>query len=108
MKKCPSYLRPLLVIMILINSTALYSQSAGKLELAARSRLKSWKNPLKEWQHIARPKLDSLKVDQGKRLISIYFASTLSYYPFREESFRLFRESLAKPWDANSESTISK
>jgi hypothetical protein len=95
MKNNPPYRRSLLVILILINSLALSSQSVVKLELAARTRLKSWKNPLKEWQHIARPKLDSLKVDPDKRIISIYFTSSLSYYPFREESLRLFKVSLA-------------
>lgn len=95
MKNSLPYRRSLLVILTLINSIALNSQGAVKLELAAKTRLKSWKNPLKEWQHIARPKLDSVNVDPGKRLVSIYFTPTLSYYPFREESLGVFNRSLA-------------
>ena len=95
MKKSFYYRRSFLVILILINTIVLCSQDVVRLEQTAKTKLKNWKNPLKEWQYIARPRLDSVKIDPGKLLVSTYFTPALSYYPFREESLRVFNESLS-------------
>lgn len=95
MKNNLYYRRSFLVILILINTIALYSQDVARLEHTAKTKLKNWENPLKEWQYIARPRLDSVKVDPEKILVSLYFTPTLSYYPFREESLSVFNGSLS-------------
>lgn len=94
MRNSLPFRRSLWVVLTLINSVAVNSQGIVRLELAAKTRLKNWKNPLLEWQYIARPKIDSVNVDPGKRMVSIYFAPTLSYYPFREENLQVFNMSL--------------
>lgn len=83
-----------ILVMIISSSDLLYAQVDVKLSGTASDKLRAWKNPLTEWNHIAVPAIDSLKVDKGKRTMRIWFSPGLSYYPFREESCRLFRESV--------------
>ena len=89
-------LRSLLISLALLslNDSAAFSQQTEKLQTIASGRLKKWKNPFTGWQHIAVPKLDSLKIREEERIIDLYFAPQLSYYPFREESCSQFRQSL--------------
>ncbi len=58
--------------------------------------MKKWENPMTEWQYIAKPKLDSLKIDQEIKHVNLFFAPSLSYYPFREESLLEFYQSIIK------------
>jgi len=80
----------------LLNCTLSYSQDASKLHRLASEKMQEWKNPMAEWQHIAKPKLDSLRIDPEKKHVNLYFASSLSYYPFREESLVKFYQSIIK------------
>jgi len=83
--------------LILISFHPLYAQDDDKLNKAATERLISWKNPLTQWQHIAKPKLDSVLVRNNPETITLFFAPDLSYYPFREDSYKLFMQSVIKP-----------
>jgi hypothetical protein len=90
----------LLVFMTVFNSVAIFSQDFDRLSHVAAEKLKSWKNPLPQWQHIAEPEPDSFKISGTLDTITLFFAPGLSYYPFREESCNLFiqsvKESLGK------------
>jgi hypothetical protein len=82
------------VSFTLLNCTVTYSQNDAKLHRIAAEKMKAWKNPLTEWAHIAKPKLDSLKIDREMKHVNLFFAPSLSYYPFREESSVEFLESV--------------
>ncbi len=82
------------LVLIISSSDLLHAQVDVKLSGTASDKLKAWKNPLTEWNHIAKPVVDSLKVEKENRTIRIWFSPGLSYYPFREESCRLFRKSI--------------
>ncbi len=82
------------VILLTLSDSEAFSQRTEKLRMIASGKLRKWENPLTSWQHIAVPKLDSLKILEKKRKITLYFAPQLSYYPFREESCNEFRQSL--------------
>lgn len=49
-----------------------------------------------QWQHLAKPKLDSVLVRKHPETITLFFAPGLSYYPIREDSYKLFMQSLRK------------
>ncbi len=82
--------------LILISFQSLYSQDDDKISRIVSERLRSWKNPLTQWQHIAKPRLDSVLVVRNPETITLCFAPGLSYYPFREDSYKLFMHSLTK------------
>lgn len=88
--------RPILTfLLILTYCLPALSQTDAKLEKAASEKMKSWKNPLQEWKHIARPALDSIRMDHSSKNLIFYFKPTLSYYPFREESIKTFYQSIS-------------
>jgi hypothetical protein len=97
MKRSPFKCLLSLVSFTLFNSLAIYSQETGRISQTVMDKLKSWKNPLFQWQHIAKPKLDSVLVNKGSNKITLYYAPGLSYYPFREDSYKLFMQSVSKP-----------
>jgi len=82
--------------LILISFQALYPQDQNKLNHVAGNKLRDWKNPLTQWEHIAKPKIDSVHVKNNPETITVFFAPDLSYYPFREDSYHLFMESFRK------------
>jgi hypothetical protein len=85
----------LLVISIFfISSTGIFSQNTSRIISGISSRMKKWENPLTEWQHIGKVKLDSAKVGKDDRSVNLYFSTSLSYYPIREESAARFNESV--------------
>ena len=83
-----------LLFLILASYDPLHAQNDEKLSGKVSDRLESWKNPLTEWNHISVPVIDSVLVEKNERKITLWFSPGLSYYPFREESCRLFRESV--------------
>lgn len=85
----------IVVCLLLVNITAIYSQDA-RLNQVATKRLDKWKNPFPEWQNIARPKIDSVSVSKRNETINLYFGSGLSYYPIREESYDVMIQSLKR------------
>ena len=86
-----------LVFLTAINTLPAFSQRTERLQIIAAEKLKNWKNPLSQWQHIAIPKLDSLTIGRRSGNNNIYIMPVeLSYYPFREEECGLFIESLKK------------
>lgn len=89
------WLRSLIIVsLMLVNSILMYSQDNARMHLIATEKMKKWENPLTEWQNIAKPRLDSLKIDQGNKHMNLYFAPQLSYYPFREENLMEFYQSI--------------
>ena len=83
-----------LVMVTAVNLAALSGQETGRLTRIAAEKLKSWENPLTQWLHIARPRIDSIKVGLSPDTLTVYFAPGLSYYPFREENCKTFTQSL--------------
>ena len=83
-----------LAFLTFTNIISIYSQDNARLQRIAADKLKEWKNPLLQWQHIAKPKLDSIEIDKDQERITLFYAPSLSYYPFREESSRQFTQSL--------------
>ena len=84
----------ILMFLAVLNSVPLYSQHDARLQRIAAEKLKSWKNPLTQWQNIAIPKLDSIRFVKDPETLTLFYAPALSYYPFREESCELFIQSV--------------
>ncbi len=94
MKKTLLFSLSFFTCLILTSFHFLEAQDKDKLNKAVTGRLKDWKNPLTQWQHIAKPQLDSVQLRKKPGKITLYFAPGLSYYPFREDSYKLFMQSL--------------
>lgn len=94
MNKTLLKLLPGVLFLILASNDPLHAQNDEKLAGKVSGKLESWKNPLMEWNHITVPAIDSVMVEKGDRKITLWFSQGLSYYPFREESCKLFRESV--------------
>ncbi|MFH0843038.1 MAG: hypothetical protein V1903_10500 [Bacteroidota bacterium] len=95
-----SNLKKILMVSLFTVSSGflvLDAQNNDKMMMAARAKLKNWKNPLTEWEHIAKPELDSIYITKNPAVISLFFKPELSYYPFREDSHDLFLQSFSKP-----------
>lgn len=92
------FFKKLLILVFLFDvcSIAVYSQQSSRIHRIAVSKLKTWENPLAEWKHIGKLKIDSISIGRDPEKISIYFSPTLSYYPVREENATLFIQSLRK------------
>jgi hypothetical protein len=84
----------ILVFLILTGSNEANSQSLQKLNRNADNRLKSWVNPLNEWNHLGRLKIDSAVISKVKNSVSIFFSSTLLNYPMRENNYSVFVQSI--------------
>jgi hypothetical protein len=96
MKRTLLYRLSFFTVLVLISFRPVYSQDDDRLSRTVKERLADWKNPLTQWQHIAKPKLDSVLVKKDPETIILRFAPDLSYYPFREDSYKLFMQSLGK------------
>jgi hypothetical protein len=65
-----------------------------RLTLKVVKQLKAWKNPLNEWNHLGRVKIDSAAVISSDRKLHLYFSTPLSYFPVREELCEQLKQSL--------------
>ncbi|MBA4322390.1 MAG: hypothetical protein C0408_06180, partial [Odoribacter sp.] len=83
-----------LVCFIIICSGTAKSQDINRLNKNAINKIKSWVNPLDEWKHIGKPKIDSLKIFKEDNYLKLYFSPGLSYYPIREDNYSLFVSSV--------------
>lgn len=86
--------RLLLFSFLLLITLQGYSAGNPKLLRTAEKKLADWKNPFPEWQHIGKPKIDSVRLDGTSKKLSLYFSPELLYYPFREDSYEAFRASV--------------
>ena len=96
MKKTLRFSLSFFTCLILTSFHYLNAQDTDKLNRAVSERLNDWKNPLTQWQHIAKPGLDSVLVRKKPETITLFFAPGLSYYPLREDSYNIFMQSLKK------------
>ena len=85
-----------MVFLLLIINHPVEGQNNDRLIHKLNEKINSWKSPLPQWNHIAKPKLDSLLISTVPDKITLYFSPGLSYYPFREESCLLFIQSIKK------------
>ncbi len=85
-----------MVSFFLLTFLPAQSQDNDRLEKTAHKKFKSWENPFPQWQNMGKPKLDSLKVDKKEEKITFYFGQAISYYPFREDTYNIFIESVKK------------
>lgn len=92
MKKSGAFL-PVILLCALSESVA-PAQDAARILRKAEVRLSEWRNPLTEYSHIAKPKIDSVKLGDDKKTLTLYFAPALSYYPFREAECAVFTASV--------------
>lgn len=65
---------------------SLSGQKASRAERTAEARLKDWTSPVTEWYYPDELKIDSIRLDQERKELSIWFPVTLSYNPLREET----------------------
>jgi len=82
--------------LILTCFHSLPAQDSDRLNKTITKRLDGWKNPLTQWEHIAKPKLDSVLIRNNPDTAILFFAPGLSYYPFREDSYELLMQSINK------------
>jgi hypothetical protein len=95
--KSPLLSRLLLIsVLLLLVSGKINSQDLKKLNQGAARKLKSWTNPLKEWQHIGKIKMDSVRLYKENNSLKIWFSPILSYYPMREDLHSVFVQSIKK------------
>lgn len=97
-----TFFKKILILLFLnfLGSSAIHARQFHRFHQIAVNKLKTWENPLTEWNHIGKLKIDSLAVITEQDSIIFYFSPTLSYYPIREENASIFiqslRESLGK------------
>lgn len=96
MKKCLLTSLPFVLFLLIFNNTQVAGQVNERLKRIAFEKIRSWKNPLPQWAHIAKPKLDSIAIRKSPDRITLFFSPGLSYYPFREESSLLFTQSIKR------------
>jgi hypothetical protein len=96
MKKTLLFSLSFLTCLILTSFHYLDAQDTEKLTRVVSERLKYWKNPLTQWQHIAKPVIDSVLVRKKPDTIKLFFAPGLSYFPLREDTYRIFMQSIRK------------
>jgi hypothetical protein len=84
------------IILILNCLQSSHAQDSDKLNKSAAKRLDEWKNPLTQLEHVAKPKLDSVLFKKNPETATLWFEPGLSYYPFREDSYELFMQSIYK------------
>lgn len=84
----------LFTVLLLFVSAAGLSQDFQKVRKGVTDRMKQWNNPLSEFQHIGKVKLDSVKEGGDQGSLKLYFSTALSYYPVREENIATFNESV--------------
>ncbi len=77
----------ILFSFILTGAVSANSQTLQKLNRIADNRLKSWVNPLNEWKHLGRLKIDSTRIGKEEKSVSLFFSSTLLNYPMREDTY---------------------
>ncbi len=71
-----------------------HGQKTGRAERQAGSRLKSWVSPLPGWIFPDEMKIDSVKVDEEKKEVKIWFPPATLYNPVREESLTSLENSV--------------
>jgi len=86
----------LLVFIILLVSSAEPSagQKGGRAGRIAESKLRNWISPVTEWIYPAGFGIDSLKVDETGKEVSVYLPSDVAYNPVREETCLTIRNSV--------------
>ncbi len=87
---------PGLIAALLLLGSVAFAQHPGIAEKKAAERLKQWKNPLSGHSHISKPAIDSIKISEIEKRLTVFFAPGLSYYPFREDNSEEFKNSVVK------------
>ncbi len=76
----------LFIILFLASGQPSPGQKAGRTERIAASRLGKWESPVREGTLPELFKIDSIKIDEPKKEVNIYFPVTASYNAIREET----------------------
>ena len=76
----------LFTILFLASGQQSPGQKATRAERLAASRLEKWESPVREGTLPELFKIDSIKTDESKKSVEIYFPVTASYNPVREET----------------------
>ncbi|MEI6139852.1 MAG: fibronectin type III domain-containing protein [Mariniphaga sp.] len=83
-----------LFLIVLIVPLIGFPQSAKETKLSkkAKYQLDKLKNPLPEWHHVGRIRVDSFSIHPEKNLLEVFFSSPLSYVPIREQEVVLMEK----------------
>jgi hypothetical protein len=84
----------ILVLIVHMGSNEAWSQRSQRIERSLNSKLKSWENPLVEWKHLGKLKIDSARVAKDKNAVSLFFSPALLNYPMREDRYEFFAQSI--------------
>lgn len=68
----------------------------SRVIIKAENRLQKMGNPLPEWSHVGRIRFDSLSFLHEKQLVQVFFTSSLSYIPVRENEVKLIETAVKK------------
>ncbi|MBE0667921.1 MAG: hypothetical protein IH593_09660, partial [Bacteroidales bacterium] len=84
-----SYLIHFLAFALIMHAgtLSLSGQKASKAERTAEARLKGWTSPLADWYLSGALKIDSIRVDQERKVLNIWFPVSLSHYAVREDTY---------------------
>ena len=84
----------LLLLLTIIGFESGYSQVNQRVSRRVEKKFRLWKNPLPQFQNISKIHLDSVYVTVNPDILILNFAPGLSYYPIREDSYKLFTNSI--------------
>ncbi|MCU4156172.1 hypothetical protein J1N10_09285 [Carboxylicivirga sp. A043] len=56
--------------------------------------IQNWNNPLNEWEHVGKIRVDSFLIDEQQKVLTYYFNKPLSYIPWRENRVKSFINSI--------------
>lgn len=82
------------IFFLCFSLSAVNSQENAKLTKSVQGKLRKWENPLTEWSHIGKIKLDSVRQMPGTLFLKLFYSPALSYYPLREENVLAMQLSL--------------
>ncbi|WP_430814834.1 hypothetical protein [Carboxylicivirga sp. RSCT41] len=84
-----------LFITVLFSSVVnAQSYNLNKLDNNLSDFAEKWNNPLEEWGHVGAIRLDSVKIDESRKVLSYYFNKPLSYIPWRNDILDTFINSI--------------
>ena len=78
----------IIVMIILVIPIIGFSQTTrrSRMIIKAENRLKNMENPVPDWSHVGRIRFDSLSFLPEKHIVQVFFTSSLSYTPVRENN----------------------
>ncbi|MFN8241191.1 MAG: xanthan lyase [Bacteroidales bacterium] len=83
-----------LLLPVAVAFTSPEGKESSKLNTKVETRIRQWKNPLPEFNYIARTRIDSIRLNSQTGNINVFFNPVLSYIPVREDIIPRLRQSV--------------